>query len=503
MNKSYWVESTPKTDYPSLSKNINTDVLIIGGGITGIVTAYMLSESGLNVTIVEADKMAMGVTANTTAKITSQHGLLYNYLLNSFGFDTAKGYLDSNEEAIKNIKDIIKKENINCDFISQSAYVYTCQESNVQEIVDEVSAVTSLGFKAEYVTECPLPFPIEAGIKFPNQAQFHPRKYLLSLLAVLENRNVNLFENSKVTNIKHKNNKYEVSVGENKISATHLVMSTHYPIKNFPGMYFIKMYQDTSYAIGVELDEDIFDGIYISCDTPTTSFRNTPLDDEKKLLIVGGGSHKTGDTNADIESSYINLENYIKSIYPKAKIKYRWMTEDCISLDKIPYIGEFSNFLPNMYVATGYKKWGMTTSHVAAKIISDKILNKKNPYEKIYTATRLKPIKNSKEFGNMLKQSTYSLAINKLSSPIISYTELKNDSGGVVDYKGQKLGIYKDKNGKMHAVLPFCKHLGCELSWNNLEKTWDCPCHGSRYDYTGKIITEPTTETLDTVNLEY
>ena len=501
MNKSYWVESTPKTNYPNISEDIDTDVLIIGGGITGILTAYMLSKSNLKISIVEADKMAMGVTANTTAKVTSQHGLLYNYLLNTFGFETAKGYLDSNEEAIKTISDIIQKENIDCDFLSQDAYVYTCDKSNTQKIVDEVSSVTSLGLKAEYIIESPLPFPIEAAIKFPNQAQFHPRKYLLSLLKVLEKRNINLYENSKVTNIKHIKDKYEVSVNGNTIATKYLVMASHYPIKNFPGMYFIKMYQDASYAIGVEL-EDAFDGMYISCDTPTTSFRNTPLDNVKNLLIVGGSGHKTGDTNVDIENSYINLENYIKSIYPKAKIKYRWMTEDCVSLDKIPYIGEFSKFLPNMYVATGYKKWGMTTSHVAAKIISDKILGKENPYEKIYTATRLEPIKNGKEFLSMLKQSVYSLAIDKLSPPIIYYKDLEKDSGGVVDYKGQKLGIYKDKKGKLHGVVPYCKHLGCELSWNNLEKTWDCPCHGSRYDYTGKIITEPTTQGLDTVELE-
>ncbi len=262
------------------------------------------------------------------------------------------------------------------------------------------------------------------------------------------------------------------------------------------------MYQESSYAIGVEIDSDVFDGMYISCDTPTTSFRNAMQDNGKKLLIVGGGEHKTGATDVNIDDIYTNIENYIKSIYPNAKIKYRWMTEDCVSLDKIPYIGEFSSFLPNMYVATGYKKWGMTTSHVAGKIISDKILGIENPYENIYTATRLKPIKNSKEFGNMVKQSVYSLAINKLTAPIKDYTELENDSGGVVSYKGKKLGIYKDKKGKMFAVIPYCKHLGCELSWNNLEKTWDCPCHGSRYDYKGKIITEPTVESLDTINLD-
>ncbi len=453
MNFSYWVESTKQTNFPSLAKDISTDVLIIGGGITGILTAYMLSNSNLNITIVEADKMAMGVTANTTAKITSQHGLLYDYLLNSFDFETAKGYLDSNEEAIKLVSQIVEKEKIDCDFSYQDSYVYTCQKSNVQKIVDEVSAITSLGLKAEYVTECPLPFNIEAGIKFPNQAQFHPRKYLLNLLSVLETKNINLFENSKVIDIKHTNNMYEVYTNEYKITTKYLVMASHYPIKNFPGMYFIKMYQDSSYAIGVELNQDVFDGMYISCDFPSYSFRNAIQANGKKLLIVGG-------------------------------------------------LGEFSNFLPNMYVATGYKKWGMTTSHVAAKIISDKILNSENPYEKIYTATRLKPIKNSKEFGNMLKQSAYSLAINKLTPPIISYSELTNDSGGVVNYNGKKLGIYKDKDGKKFAVLPYCKHLGCELSWNNLEKTWDCPCHGSRYDYTGKIITEPTTENLDTIDID-
>lgn len=501
MNSSYWVESTPQTNYPKIEKDFDTDVLIIGGGITGIVTAYMLSNSNLSVSIVEADRMAMGVTANTTAKITSQHDLLYDYLLNSFGFDTAKGYLDSNEEAIKIIEDIVKKENIDCDFSPQDAYVYTCDKSNIQKIVDEVSAVTSIGLKAEYVTECPLPFKIEAAIKFPNQAQFHPRKYLLSLLQILEKRNVDILENSKVIDIKHVKDRYEVYVNANKITTKYLVMACHYPIKNFPGMYFIKMYQDSSYAIGVELEKDIFDGMYISCDTPTASFRNAPYDNGKKLLIVGGSEHKTGATDVNIDDSYTNLENYIKSIYPKAKIKYRWMTEDCVTLDKIPYIGEFSKFLPNMYVATGYKKWGMTTSHVAAKIISDKILGVENPYEKVYTATRLEPIKNSKEFGNILKQSVSSLAINKISPPIKSYTELENDSGGVVDYNGKKLGIYKDKDGKMFAVVPYCKHLGCELTWNNLEKTWDCPCHGSRYKYTGEMITEPTTEGLVTVDV--
>lgn len=500
---SYWVESTKTTNYSKIDDEINTDICIIGGGITGIVTAYLLSKSApnLNIVILEADKVAMGVTANTTAKITSQHGLLYNYLYNSFGIETAKDYLNSNEEAIRLIENIVRENNLNCDFTSEDSYVYTCSKKNDNKIAEEWNTLKSIGYKAEYVTKCPLPFNIVSAIKFPNQAQFHPRKYLLSLLPILEKNNIKIYENSKVTDIKHKNNKYELDVNNYKVNCNNLVLATHYPIKNFPGMYFIKMYQDSSYAIGVEIEKEIFNGMYVSCDTPTTSFRNITQDNGKKLLIVGGGTHKTGKTGINIQDSYINLENYIKTIYPDATVKYKWMTEDCVTLDKIPYIGEFSNFLPNMYVATGYKKWGMTTSHVAAQIICDEILKKENRYEKIYKATRMEPIKNNKEFGNMLKQSVYSLGINKVTPPIIDFEQLSKDSGGVVNYKGEKLGIYKDKSGKLFAVVPYCKHLGCELSWNNLEKTWDCPCHGSRYDYEGKIITEPTTEALIKKNI--
>lgn len=496
--KSYWVESTNLTNYPKIKENIKTDVCIIGGGITGISTAYLLSkESNLDITLLEADLMGMGVSANTTAKVTSQHGLIYDYLYNSFGKESMEAYLNSNEEAIRLIEKIIEDENIECNFTKEDAYVYTCKDQNDEKIKREVECLNSVGFEAEYVKESPLPFEIVSAVKFKNQGQFHVRKYLLSLLKILEKNNVNLYENSKVVDIKHKTDMYEIYVNDCKVECKYLVMATHYPIKNFPGMYFIKMYQESSYIIAVETEKEIFDGIYISCDTPTTSFRNVIGDNGKKFLLVGGSGHKTGDTSVKIEDSYINLENYIKTIYPDSNVKYKWMTEDCVSLDKIPYIGEFSNFLPNMYVATGYKKWGMTTSHVAARIITDKILDKINPYYKLYTATRLEPIKNSKEFGNMLKESVYSLAINKVTPPIIDFEELKNDSGGVVNYNGEKLGIYKDKNGEIFAVVPYCKHLGCELSWNNLEKTWDCPCHGSRYDYKGNIITEPTTEGLD------
>ncbi len=501
MYNSFWIETTNKTNYPKLEKDINVDVCIVGGGLVSAITGYLLADSGLNICILEKDRVCSGVTANTTGKITSQHGLFYDYLANNFDLDFAKQYLASNEEAISLIKDIIEKENIDCDFEMQDAYVFTTSKQEAKKIQTEVEVVNKLGLNAEYLTKIPLPIKdILAAIKFPNQAQFHARKYALGLFDIISKKGVKIYENSKVIDIKHNSDNYTITTDSNFINAKYVVIATHYPIKNFPGFYFLKMYQSKSYAIAVDTKTDLFPGMYISSWDPVISFRTVPYNNSR-LLIVVGSDHKTGATDIKIEDRFNNLENYIRNIYPNSQVKYRWSTEDCISLDKVPYIGEFSNLYKNMYIATGFKKWGMTTSHVAGKIISDKILEKDSKYSKIYTATRLEPLKNIKEFGNILKQSTYSLVINKTKSPLNSIDDITNGNGGIVTYNNEKVGIYKDDSGKIFAVKPICKHLGCELSWNNLEKTWDCPCHGSRYDYTGKIITEPTKENLDIIDI--
>lgn len=495
---SYWSETLSRPSFSKLEKDIETDVCIIGAGITGIMTAYMLLNKGLKITIIEKGEICSGVTENTTAKITSQHGLIYNYLEVTFGTEFAKLYLESNENAIDMIEEIVKKEDIECDFKRTDNYIYTCKEEYMQRIKDEVDTVRKLGKNAELIEKANLPFKIKSGIKFSNQAKFHPLKYLYKIVEILQKNGVEIYTNSIVQDTKKEGTGYKVITENHKIKSKYVVMATHYPIKSFPGLHFLKMYQDRSYAIAIEPNINFDDGMYISAETPVASFR--PINEE--LLIIGGEDHKTGDNSKNLDICYKSLETYAKEIYPSMKVKYRWATQDCVSLDKVPYIGDFSNLMPNIYIATGYKKWGMTTSHVAAEIIRDKILNKKNKYEEIYKATRFAPIKNYKEFGNILKQSVYSLAINKIKMPKYKYEDLEEDSGGVVEYEGKKVGIYKDKDGNIFAIEPYCKHLGCELSWNNLEKTWDCPCHGSRYDYTGKLINEPATEDLDKHDLE-
>ena len=497
MNKSYWIETAKDTNYPKLDKNIEVDVCIVGAGIVGVSTAYFLSNnSNLKIALIDKEKVCMGVTAYTTGKITSQHGLFYNYLINEFGIDFAKKYLESNQAAIDDIANIVEKEKINCDFEMQDAYVFATSDEEFKKVKDEVNAVKKLGLNAELTDKIDLPIEnVKGAIKFPNQAQFNARKYVIALLKILENKNIKIFENSRVEKIE-KNNGYEILANNKKIKSKYVVLATHFPILNFPGFHFIKMYQDKSYIIGVEITDSIFEGMYINSHDPTTSFRTAIYKDNKRLLLVGGSGHRTGANDIKMEDCYRNLENYIKHIYKNSNIKYRWSTEDCVSLDKVPYIGEFSNFMKNIYIATGFKKWGMTTSHVAAKIISDKILNKNNIYENIYNSTRFKPLKNKKELYNNLKQTTYSLLINRFKKTSTELYEIKNGNGGIIKHNGKKIGVYKDESGKIFVVKPYCRHLGCELTWNNLEKTWDCPCHGSRYTYEGKIIMEPTRKDL-------
>ena len=506
MEKSLWIVDSCETNYPELKEDINAEVCIIGGGIVGAITAYLLEKNGVNVVVLEKDKICMGVTANSTAKLTSQHGLFYKYLENENGLNFAKKYLESNEEGIKLAEKIIKEETIDCDYEKKDAYVFATNERELKKIEEEIDVLKRINYDAELEKNTDIPVEKCLGaVKFKNQAQFNSRKYVIELFKIVSKLGGKIYENSKVENIQHDNAAYNISANCYNVKAKNVVISTHYPIKNFPGMYFSKMYQDKSYAIAVDTKQDeneIIDGMFIqSCD-PVISFRTAKYKD-KNLLIVAGSGHRTGQAEGKIEDSFVNLENYIKKYYPNAETKFKWSTEDCVTLDKVPYIGQFSNLLPNMYVATGFKKWGMSTSHVAGKLISDLILGKENEYVDIYKATRLEPIKNIKEFGNMLKESTYSLLINKIKPAKDILEKIPLGDGGIVEIDGDKVGIYKRDDGEIFAVKPYCGHLGCLVSWNNLEKTWDCPCHGSRYDYMGNIITEPTVKKLEKINIEY
>lgn len=518
MNNSYWISSikNKKKEYKKLQEEIETEIAIIGGGLTGLSCGYYLTKENKDLVILEKNTICSHTSGNTTGKITSGHGLFYNYLLQSEGRKKAKQYLEANEKAIENIANIIEQENIKCDFERQDAYIFTQNQEEVQKLEKEIEALKYLDYSCKLVKDIPLPIKnnqkelnkesisiekeILAAIKYKNQAQFNPCLYAEGLANKIEERKGKIFENSKVLDIKKKEEGYEIITKEGKVKAKIVILASHYPIITFPGFYFMKMYQETSYLIAVETKETLFEGMYINTEEPTISLRTAKYGD-KRLLLVGGMKHKTG-AKIDLKESYKKLEEVAKQLYPDSKVLYKWNTEDCISLDKIPYIGEFSNLMPNIYVATGYKKWGMTSSNIAANIITDKILGKENKYEEVFNSTRLEPIKNHEELGNMLKEVSYSLVINKIKDIEEYIKDVKNGEGKIIEIDGKKVGAYRNENGEIYLVKPYCSHLGCMLSWNNLDKTWDCPCHGSKFTYEGKQIYDPAIKDLERIDIE-
>lgn len=497
---SLWIETTQdKLSLKSLEKDEETEICIVGAGLFGLTTAYYLTQLERKVIVLEKGDIGEKVSGNTTGKITSQHSLFYNHLIKDFGKEYARKYLEANEEAIENIKEIIDKEKIECDYTERKAYVYTIKEDEVIDIEKEVDAVKKIGKSAQLVTETELPFKIKAAIEFDGQAQFNPPKYMFGLAkSILKFNKIYNFTTAK--SIKKEGESFRICTDKGTIHSKYVVLATHYPIINVPGFHFLKMYQSTSYVIAIETNSKLPQGMYINDKPPIYSFRTAEYNG-KEVLLIAGSDHKTGDAIVD-NSNYDNLEKKAKELYPDCKVLFRWNTRDCISLDKIPYIGEFSNLMKNMYIATGFKKWGMTFSNISAKIITDMIIGKENKYVDIFKATRMKPIKNRWEVKNIIKESVQSFALNKLKIGPNSIDEIENDNGGIIEIDGDNVGVYKDKEGKIYAVKPVCTHLGCLLSWNNLDKTWDCPCHGSRFDFKGKNLYDPAIKNLITINIQ-
>lgn len=458
---SYWNENTETKKFPKLNKNIEADVCIIGGGITGVSTAYYLANRGLKVVVLEKDKICSSTTGGSTGKITSQHGLIYKYLKDLNGKEFAQKYYKANEEAKENIIKLINKEKIECDLERKNAYVYTEVEKNIQAIKAEIEHTKKLGINSEFVSKIELPLDIYGAIKFENQAQFDPVKYTYGLANCVIKNDGQIYENSKAIETVEADGKYNILTKEGKVRAKYLVITTRYPIIKFPGYYFLKMYQSTSYAILVDTHTDInYDGFYINSETPVFSFRTVKSDDRNLLLAVGY-DYKTG--TEIIGNPFEYLKAKVKNMYPEAEVLKSWTAEDCISLDKIPYIGDFSDIMDNCYVATGFNKWGITGSNIAAKIITDKVLGNDNEYEDIFESSRLGIIKNKEEMMNMIKEAGDGIILERI--------------------KGKP--------------TPTCTHLGCKLSWNPLEEIWECSCHGSKFTKRGFVIDGPAVKDLE------
>lgn len=429
--KSVWQETASLPSFPKLEKDIRTDVLIVGGGIAGLLAAYRLKERGVDCVVAEKGKICSGVTGNTTAKITSQHGLIYAKLLRSVGAENARRYLLVNENALRQYEILSRK--IDCDFETKDSFVYSLDGK--KKLSDEMEALDRIGFAAEFVEDIPLPIQTVGAVRFPKQAQFNVLKFLSAVT-----KDLNIYENTFVREMIGT----DAVTDRGKIFAKKVVAATHFPFINKHGLYPLKLYQHRSYVIALENAGNV-NGMYVDENKKGMSFRNYG-----DLLLLGGGGHRTGKKGGNRNE----LRSFAKTHYSEAEEKYFWSAQDCMSLDSVPYIGQYSKNTPDLFVATGFNKWGMTSSMAAAEILADLITDKKNDFADVFSPSR-----------SMLRPQ---LLVNGFESVV-----------GLLTPSGKR-----------------CPHLGCALKYNEAEHSWDCPCHGSRFSEDGKVLDNPANGNL-------
>ena len=427
--ESVWEKTAikPQSDVPRGTKK--TDVLIIGGGIAGILCAYKLKNAGVNCMLVEATETCGGITKNTTAKITLGHGLIYDKIIKRFGEDKARLYAEAQSKAIQEYARLC--ENIDSDFETRDNYVYSLNDR--KKIEKEVTALNRIGVKAELSDAHELPFSVAGAVRVKDQAQFHPLKFLYTIA-----KDLPIYEHTKVIELMPHNAKNN----HGEITFKKLIIATHFPILNKHGSYSLKLYQHRSYVIALKGAQNVSE-MYVDESDKGLSFRSYG-----DLLLLGGGGHRTGKKGG----CWQELEAFARKHYKNAEIVGKWATQDCMTLDDIPYIGQYAKSTPDVFVATGFNKWGMTNAMVAAELLCDLVQGKANPYAAVFDPSR-----------TLLRPQ---LAVNAFDSVA----------------------------GLLTPTAPRCPHLGCALKYNRAEHTWDCPCHGSRFTEDGQLIDNPATD---------
>lgn len=475
---SLWQTSTPSIpEFAPLNHNLSCDAVVIGAGLTGVLTAWMLQEKGLDVILLERDTPGQGATGRTTGKITAQHGMFYAELISSRGLYAAKQYLQANQSAIHAYADLVEKLNIDCDFQYMPSYLYSRTSETALE--SELTAARSLGLHAELVHETELPFPVAAAIKFSDQACFHPLKFLRAFLPKLR-----IYTQTTARSIRDGH----VLTDRGIVRAKHIIAATRFPFFLKPGFYFARMHQERSYALSFSASH-FLDGMYIDAEKNGINFR--PWQNQ---IILSGVGHRTG--HQPMIDGYEALHLAAQRWYPGCEITAQWSTEDCMPFDRVPYIGSYHQKNHHLHVATGFQKWGMSSAMIAAQTISDSVFGQKNEYADVFSPQRSLALS---KIGRALSDGGQSIS-NLLSQvfyiPSTKLQEIEVGHGGIVQWNGKKFGVYHSEDDHYYLVSTRCPHMGCQLFWNKDELSWDCPCHGSRFSYKGVPLDAPGAKNL-------
>lgn len=470
--ESIWTRTASLPSFSALEGTFKTDIAVIGGGLAGILTADLLRQEGADVIVLEAGRIGSGQTGGTTAKLTAQHGLKYSRLNKDLGLEAAQQYAWANLGAVERLRRLVRERNIDCDFTDCTAFLYTAGAPGTLQ--EEYDVCHAMGMDVFLTQDTELPFSA-AALGLRKQARFHPLKLLAALAEGLT-----VYEHSRVLEVEG----HQIKTDRGAVTAEKVIFTCHFPFLNVPGYYFARQHQERSYVLALEGAADLRD-FYLGVDEDGLSFRSWG-----NYLLLGGGGHRTGDNRQG--EKYELLRQAARRYWPECRVAATWSAQDCMPMDGVPYIGQYADSRPDWLVATGFQKWGMSSSVVAAEILSSLALGREPMADgAVFSPQRFRAGASARQLAEDAACSIRGLGRRVLEPGRVSVEELPAGHGGVVDVDGEKMGVYRDEDGELFAVPVKCPHLGCQLEWNPDEKSWDCPCHGSRFDYQGKLLEGP------------
>ena len=495
-HRSLWTLTAPPRDFPALPGDLTVDVVVIGGGMAGLTTAWLLKRAGKRVAVLEMHRILSGQTGQTTAHLTELLDTPYYTLQRDFGEKGARLAASSSRAAMEQIAQLSQELGIDCDFQRVPMFRYAETDAQWRDLEREVVAAREAGLLATLTEDVPLPYPVKGALRVEDQALFHPRKYLLGLADRIPGDGSYLFENTRVTDVQD-GSPCRVVTDRGTVTAAAVVEATTTPLNRV--FMHTKLYPYRTYAVAGPLEGPLEPGQYYDSQDPYHYIRTQPVDG-RLYLIVGGEDHKVG-TEEDTDRCFAALEEFTRRRFPVPHITHRWSGQVIEPADGLAYIGR-NSARRHVYVATGFSGTGMTFGTLAGMILSDTILGRENPFAALYDATRVKPQAGAKDFIQENAEVAFRWVADRLARPDgRKLADVAPGEAKVLEVEGQKVAVYREENGTTHAVSPVCTHLGCHVHWNGAERSWDCPCHGARYSPTGKVLNGPAVKDLPTKKL--
>jgi glycine/D-amino acid oxidase-like deaminating enzyme/nitrite reductase/ring-hydroxylating ferredoxin subunit len=499
--ESYWIDSTDASSYPPLVENAQADVAVVGGGIAGVCTAWELTQRGASVVLLEADRLATGVTGYTTAKLSALHTLIYAQLRKSQGSDAARLYAQSQQDAVEHVAHTAAQLGIDCDLERTPAYTYVESPGQVDEVRIEVEAAQEAGLRASFATETSLPFPVAGAIRVEDQAQFHPRRYLLALVEEMARGGARIHERTRVVGLNEGEPCTLTTETGVSVTARDVVVATHYPVFDRAFLFSrLKPHRELVVAAVIPPERDP-NGMYITPEQNTRSIRTAPYRDGQRLLIVTGETFPPG--SGAVTERFQRLAAWTRARFDARAISYRWAAQDNDTTDQVPYVGRFHLGAEHVYVATGYGGWGMSNGVMSGRLIAALISGEQYPWAKLYDPRRLHPLREARPVLSLQATVAKHFVGDRLRPSLHDSIEAIPPGTGAVTRIGRKhRAIYRDETGGVHALSARCTHLGCLVQFNDAERAWECPCHGSRFDIDGSVIQGPANKPLEPLNIE-